>query len=302
MQCPNCGLELKPGSLFCEGCGREVQIVPDYDPLDELIIGQEKPEEKKRKEKQNQTVREEETKPQKRIRFPAVWGFTLAGIVLCFTVFLSAYYAISRGSDYGYQLKKGTALLEKEEYASALPYLKKAQMLQNQGEGADSEVLRYLARAYAHLDAGELAAECMRKAVRLENDNPDLYLEWMEILNLTGQTKEIDKVIEGCSNKEIRSLLLPYRIEKPVSSLPEDTYSHYVKVELTADYGSVYYTLDGTEPTEESQRYEGPIELLEEGETLLSAVAINKKGMVSEKLVLVYKLDFHKTNSEEEEE
>ena len=45
-------------------------------------------------------------------------------------------------------------------------------------------------------------------------------------------------------------------------------------------------------PTADSTRYEKPIELRDEGETLLSAVAVNKKGMVSEPLVLVYKLDF----------
>ena len=39
MRCPNCNTELEPGSLFCRICGREVQIVPDYDPLDDLVVG-----------------------------------------------------------------------------------------------------------------------------------------------------------------------------------------------------------------------------------------------------------------------
>ena len=39
MKCPNCGRELKTGQLYCENCGQEIQIVPDYDPLDELLIG-----------------------------------------------------------------------------------------------------------------------------------------------------------------------------------------------------------------------------------------------------------------------
>ena len=73
--------------------------------------------------------------------------------------------------------------------------------------------------------------------------------------------------------------------------MAEGTYHYYVTLELKAEYGTIYYTLDGTEPTQDSIRYEKPIELTE-GENLLSAVAINKKGMVSEPLVQIYRLEF----------
>lgn len=46
MKCPSCGRELKTGQLYCEHCGQEIQIVPDYDPLDELLIGREEPAER----------------------------------------------------------------------------------------------------------------------------------------------------------------------------------------------------------------------------------------------------------------
>ena len=72
-------------------------------------------------------------------------------------------------------------------------------------------------------------------------------------------------------------------------------------MELFHDYGSIYYTLDGTEPTKDSTRYEKPIELTE-GENLLSAVAINKKGMVSEPLVQIYRLEFKYDPTMDEED
>ena len=32
MKCPNCGSHLEEGNLFCEVCGEEINIVPEYDP------------------------------------------------------------------------------------------------------------------------------------------------------------------------------------------------------------------------------------------------------------------------------
>lgn len=37
MKCMNCGTEIPEGQLICPGCGQEIQIVPDYNPLDDVL-------------------------------------------------------------------------------------------------------------------------------------------------------------------------------------------------------------------------------------------------------------------------
>ena len=32
MNCPNCGHEMLRGHLYCEKCGMEIRIVPDFEP------------------------------------------------------------------------------------------------------------------------------------------------------------------------------------------------------------------------------------------------------------------------------
>ena len=32
MKCPNCGCEIPDGYLYCEKCGSEIQMVPDFEP------------------------------------------------------------------------------------------------------------------------------------------------------------------------------------------------------------------------------------------------------------------------------
>ncbi len=314
MRCPKCGAELETGSIYCPVCLQELQIVPDYDPLEELVIGEE-PEQSD--EKINEQSNKEQDgagrleRPKKTLwQSKLFWQLlaTSVAIATCFGIFLLSYRSMGLGNDYAYQLRKGEALIEAEQYEDALPYLKQAQSLQSDSEGGDTKPLRLLAKAYAQVDAKELAVECMRDAILVEAscrgdqyELEDLYLELMELLNQTKQTYLIEEVIEECEYQGIKEKLLPYRIEKPTCDTAEGTYNYYVMLELKAEYGTIYYTLDGTEPTKDSIRYERPIELTE-GENLLSAVAINKKGMVSEPLVQIYRLEFQYDPDMDEED
>ncbi|MGN1146214.1 MAG: zinc-ribbon domain-containing protein, partial [Acetatifactor sp.] len=38
MKCPNCGAKMPENSLYCEHCGEDIHIVPDFEPELELNI------------------------------------------------------------------------------------------------------------------------------------------------------------------------------------------------------------------------------------------------------------------------
>ena len=40
MKCMHCGADLPEDQLICPSCGREIQIVPDYNPLDDMLTAQ----------------------------------------------------------------------------------------------------------------------------------------------------------------------------------------------------------------------------------------------------------------------
>ena len=40
MKCKFCGHEIPDGVLYCDACGNEVRIVPDYNPLDDMLTEQ----------------------------------------------------------------------------------------------------------------------------------------------------------------------------------------------------------------------------------------------------------------------
>ena len=40
MKCPSCGAEMPEGRLYCEHCGQDIHVVPDFDPALEQQISQ----------------------------------------------------------------------------------------------------------------------------------------------------------------------------------------------------------------------------------------------------------------------
>lgn len=80
-------------------------------------------------------------------------------------------------------------------------------------------------------------------------------------------------------------------VEAPVFSLEGGSYVGTQTVELSAGEGcKIYYTLDGTDPTEESTEYTGPISLA--GTTTVKAIAVldGKASMVASQTYTILKV------------
>ena len=56
LKCEKCGNEVDIGEIFCQYCGTPIQIVPEYNPLEDEIETSFKEEKKKEKE----TIKEAE--------------------------------------------------------------------------------------------------------------------------------------------------------------------------------------------------------------------------------------------------
>ena len=81
-------------------------------------------------------------------------------------------------------------------------------------------------------------------------------------------------------------------VSEPEFSLPGGEYAHYIFVEITAKSpGTIYYTLDGTTPSEASACYLSPIKLVE-GTTVVRAFVIDQNGNSSDISSEVYVLEF----------
>ena len=90
--------------------------------------------------------------------------------------------------------------------------------------------------------------------------------------NITGQTFAFYK---KTTNYTSYSTSCTAALEEPEFGLAEGTYTETKSVTITADEGDIYYTINGDDPTNASDKYTDAIELKENGTYVIKAIAIN---------------------------
>lgn len=294
MRCRNCGAEIPNNSLYCEKCGTEFLVVPDYNPLDEFLtehvkegIYDDRTEEEKREEAQfkRSMVRRKkriEQKKQERIKQRRRRLITFGVIVIAVPVIAFSYY-----NSYTQRIKRGYTAFQEKQYETAEMIFKKAISKQEKR-----------AEAYTGLSKVYIAQKEEKKAEKLFLDaletyplEADLYKGLFTFYTDSKQKEKIPDLLELCENKELLGQLKEYKSKKPEFSLKEEKYEDVQELALESSEKNIYYTIDGSQPTTESKKYTKPIHLAE-GTTTVRAIAVNKKGIPSLAAEKTYVVEF----------
>lgn len=292
MRCSECGANIREGSLYCDACGAEVRIVPDYSSLDEVLTAHVRGEIEGRERhngKENRTPeRRQENrtrknpprrkkKSSKKKKMLIILSILLAAMLVGFVVYQSSY---------GGYIQKGYNALEKKKYNAAVKYFNNA--AETNREKADAYI--GLSKVYIAQDNLPAASEVFLTQIANQPANADIYRAAAEFYMDTGQPEQIPLMLDACSEESVLRSMSDYIVETPKFSLEEGTYEELQKLELSSEGNTVYYTLDESEPTEKSGAKYGAEITLDEGEWLIRAVAVNEKGvpsLVSEKKIIV---------------
>ncbi len=333
MRCKNCGADIPEGMLICPDCRTEVQMVPDYNPLDDVITRDVKEyvkdatrpiqSDEMRRYRQNRTQQGEygnstrvmsqteldsirarrvnsnttsrmrqtgsvrrTTDPgsdeRERRKRQAEKKRQLAkrrrrNVLLTFLLIVAAVgvsaYLIYQNS-YAGILKKAESAFASGDYSAAENYYNRA--ISKAPDKTDAYT--GLAEVYIQQDDLDQAERVYLSAIDSQPENADLYEAAIKFYINTDQADQIAAILDGCS-QSVLDQVSEYVSDMPVFSLEEGTYSLEQEVTLTAE-GDIYYTTDGSEPTQSSTKYTEPI-LLKEGTVVVKAICINEKGVPS---------------------
>ena len=316
MKCMNCGADVPEDNLKCPYCGQDIQIVPDYNPLDDVLAAQVKGEVYKtlsgttRKEQSNNDnsdssssrryssledtadARMEERKRRRKLekkkqlmkkKKQRAMIIAAAVAVLFILIGVTGY----RNSYTGI-IRQGQKYLSSGEYDSAEKRFKKA-IRKN-----DSRIEGYqgMAELLLKQNKAEKAEKVFLDAISQQNDNLALYNALIDFYINTDQESRIALLLDSCENKKILDQLEKYISDAPEFSLDSNkVYDDIQILKLTSDGEDIFYTLDGTEPTKTSMKYKQKIEL-GEGTTIVKAISVNSDGIPSLCVTKTYTINF----------
>ncbi|MBA4685947.1 chitobiase/beta-hexosaminidase C-terminal domain-containing protein [Candidatus Galacturonibacter soehngenii] len=293
MVCTKCGVELKDTDLFCLKCGAEVQIVPDYNPVEEIVIQNlalaqqneiisqntketqsdtKKIETKKvRKEEKVSSLHKKKTKRKTFLTFPRFASI----VVIC--VFIAFFLWNKHKNSFAYQYEKAQVYLSNENYQDALEYLNKALLIKDN----DVDVLYLMAKAYIGLNKIDDAISYLKEALVLDSNNEKAAKQLIEIYSDYNYTDELNAFVSDIKDTQLAKGLGDFYLNRPLFSIESGTYDKFISVELkTNTQNDIYYTVDGTKPTTQAIKYSGQIRL-RGGTTIVRAVAVNEAGEYS---------------------
>lgn len=305
MKCPNCGTDMKDGDLYCEVCGEEIHIVPDFEPEIEYSItetlssiSEEVLEEVPDERADSET--EEKTSNKKNIVRRTIMIVCVAVLLIGSAFAVAAGIQNSRNNSVQYQISQAQACVASGDAQGAIDYYNRAVELE------ENIYLRFqLAALYEQNGQNQAYLDSLSFIIAYPYTTEDelevAYKNMIAHFRDKEDYASINTLLINTENETIRNMYGQYMADPPEFSYAAGTYAEVIPLKLSANgRGKIYYTLDGTLPDENSEVYMTPI-FLETGTCTISAMFVNEYGIVSEVVAKTYIIDVLKPPAPEVE-
>ena len=290
MFCANCGKKIDQDAVYCPECGMEIQLVPEYVDLDTIMMEAEKAERVPEKRtgaseiRKTQLKKKQDARRKNRVLIIQIVGLALF-IAIAITFLIIFMSAQSKNTD-SYQIKMAEGAMKDKDYKTALEYYKKAREINSK----NLDVVKGIAECYDQLGDLESAVLYYREIAEKEPGNTEIFQRILEIYSELEDQDSIRELYAMVKTQNIRDLFASYLLAEPQFSIEEGTYNELKELTLSlAEDGEIYYTTDGSRATQESTVYEDPIPL-EEGKTVIHAIAVTSSGQVSDEIIKTYEI------------
>lgn len=302
MKCPNCGMELAEGKLYCEQCGEDIHIVPDFEPEVEITMEESlghvlenafvEPKEKIQKRQVKKTPAKKKKRKYSRLNIAVTF------LILFSIGFLGyAFYFMEHSESF--QIGRGHHFYQEGNLTRAAYNYKKAIELN------PKNIQTKLSLAYCLRDMGEylsfedLLNEIIHSSNVTENEQSTAYKQLISYFLSKNDYEKIDKILTSCNNEYVVKTYSDYIVHEPEFSHSGGYYNEIIPLKISCETkGSIYYTLDGSEPTIGSNVYAGENIFLQDGrEHTVKAIVVSSFGVISDCVTAKYEIEVQKPSA-----
>nr|WP_027870763.1 chitobiase/beta-hexosaminidase C-terminal domain-containing protein [[Eubacterium] cellulosolvens] len=280
-KCTRCGADFPDDELICPVCGEQVQLVPDYVTIETHYQEHElklKEEEKARQAEREKQEAIERRKRQIQRNVILTVSLTLIGVIVLVWVLVGINHS-RKNNSYDYQYQCAVEAFGREDYRAALDYANRALTLKK----GDRDVRVLIAKIYDADGNSGKAADVLSALIDDFPKDEECYQLLIGIWKKDGKITDIQKLLRKCPSDEILKRYADYLPEEPEISPGGGAFDSEQSVTIRTDSANaeIYYTMDGSTPTENSMKYTGPF-AVKEGGTVVKAVVVTGVGAKSE--------------------
>lgn len=303
MKCISCGRDIPSGNVYCPLCGKEAQIISDKTVLeDDLLkvlmeseefhgemLGSRTVYEEQRLAEEKELRRQKKLELQKKKNKQRL--IILIVIIAACIVGVGVFFGIKKNNSFDSLYNKADVAYHTAKYEDAIDYAVKA--LEKSPNSIETYLL--LGDIYVQLEDYENADNCYNKALSIDKNNVTAYEKILHLYNDLDDYTSIQELYETApvQDSNINKVFLEYLIPLPEVNIKGGEYTEVIELTLSAKNGlKIYYTIDGTTPSEAKQQYEKPFKLDKEGEIVLKAICVDEKGNASHIMEETYVLEF----------
>ncbi len=287
MKCKSCGKEIESGLIYCPECGKAIELVPEYNVLEEELLSKIVEDKNKEKtfaegvyknvdNKPAEEISKDLPKPKKKSYKKAGFaGVCIIGIIALCIIFV--LYSNITGS-YSYILEKAQTYEDEGKYTSALEYYQKAYNMQPE----DFTVIYGLGRTYYYTKTYSSAVEYLALALKSEPENTEIYDYLLKSYDALDDSESISQLAEDAPTDEISQMISKYIVLPPDFSLDSGEFTDDITVYISSqeDY-QVFYTTNTKDPRLSGKLFTSPL-VLKEGTTNVKAVCLSPDGEYSD--------------------
>lgn len=302
MKCPNCKTFIPEGKMYCEECGAELQIVPDADfeiqkEMDDTLSSIAESgiyDDYNEFDDDDDLEYDDDPNLLSMIISGKAGGklFYIIFFLMLIVIIVSAVILGKKASEKNtteYQLEMAIESISSNKYLDAATYYEKAFQLDHK-----TEYLFKAADCYHAIGRDNDAIATLCDIAFGEYPQSDIAESVGKIVYLyesSGNFQLISDLLKKCDNDEVKNNYRNYMVDVPAFSHLGGTYEEQIALKITSDLpGTIYYTIDGTEPTTASTVFDAPI-FLDYGSYTVKAIFVNQFGVISDTIIEKYLID-----------